>query len=197
MGVRRARWHGVGSVGLAVALGGSACGGPGPDVCDEDPCACDRFPDLPLEPVREPAVAFEVWQGGVAARHEWLAAAGDTIECKQLDCEPGRMALVFAAASGAPRLELDACSVVSSSLLPPFPFERSRADECEPDDRGFVARWIDGQVWQSAPSSPACQLNMTIRDGTITGTFECGSLRSEAGTEVRLGTGSFECTVTY
>jgi hypothetical protein len=197
MGVRRRLRSAAGRLGVWAAFGGLACGGDGPEVCDEDPCACGQKPDLPLEPVREPAVAFDVWQGGAAVRHEWLASAGDTIECRQLDCERGRMTLVFAAAGGAPRLELDACSVIGNSLLPPFPFERARADECEPDDRGFVARWIDGQEWRSAPSSPACQLNMTFREGTIAGTFECGSLRSDAGEEVRLGTGSFECTVAY
>jgi hypothetical protein len=182
----------VGLFGLWAAAG---CGSEGAasDACEEDPCACGIEPDLALEPVREPAVAFDVRRDGVTERYEWLAAAGDTIECRRLDCEQLQLAVVFAAQGGAPRLELEACGVVDSSLLPPFP--RTSTDDCEERERGFVVRWVDGEVWQSEPGSPACQLNMTRREGTITGTFECGALRSAAGTEVRLGTGSFECTV--
>jgi hypothetical protein len=145
--------------------------------------------------VRDPAVAFDVWREGVVERHEWHASAGDTIECRALDCEQSIMAITFAAQGGAPRLELEACGFGRDTLLRPL--ESPSFPECGPGVRGFVARWSDGEVWRSEPSSPTCRLNATKRDGELVGTFECGLLRSDAGTEVRLGTGSFECTLEF
>jgi hypothetical protein len=187
--------HGLGMVlaGGLVALAGCSDRGGGPDVCAEDPCACGQWPDLPSAPVRAPAVAFEVWREGEIERYEWLASAGDGIACEVLDCEQTRMTLTFTAREGAPRLELEACGVSEGTLLRPL--ELASTTACGPGDYGVVMRWLDGGVWQSEPSSPACRLNATRREGTLTGTFECGRLRSPVGTEVRLGTGTFECAV--
>ncbi len=201
MTVRARRWwHRTAQCGaLGAVLGG--CGEQVPiDPCDpaqedgpDDPCACGIEPDLPVSAVVDPAVAFTLERDGTSERIEWQGSAGAAIECRTLDCEQQRVRLVFAAAGGQPRLELEACGGVDATLLTPLALPTIEA--CGPRDRGFVVRWVDGEVWQSEPDAPTCKLNKTREGGTLVGSFECGALRSPAGTEVRLGGGTFECAL--
>lgn len=179
-------------VGGSLLMLSVGCPGPAmPDVCEEDPCECAMVADVQPELLPVPEVGFEVWQDGSIEPYAWSQAAGDTVQCQRLDCLQDVVTLTFAAAAGGPRLEIEACGLAQRGTFGPL--DPPSFPDCEPSQAGFVARWVDGEVWQTRPGLAPCQLLVNTRGSALTGTFECAGLRSESGREVRLSTGSFEC----